>query len=83
MAKNTEQILVRVPPELKLRIDRAAEQTMLTPAAMCRVLLKQQLDHWDDEAERAERVRRGDVLKTSSLPRSERRRLERERRKGG
>lgn len=81
MARNTEQILLRVPPELKARIDAAAEQTMLTPAAVCRVLVKQQLDAWDEEAHRAERARRGDVI-PPNLPRAERRRLERENRKG-
>jgi predicted DNA-binding protein len=82
MAKNTEQILVRLPLNLKARVDLAAEDTMMTTAAVCRVLIKQQLDVWDEEAERAHRARRGQVLDTPKLPRAERRRLERERRKG-
>lgn len=64
-------MMVRLPPTLDQRLSEAAEGVMLPKASLARLLIRQQLDHWDDMSPQEE-------LEQVKMSRQERRRRERE-----
>ncbi len=64
-------MMVRLPPTLDQRLSEAAQGAMLPKASLARLLIRQQLDHWEEVSDQEE-------LEQVKMSRQERRRLERE-----
>jgi hypothetical protein len=80
--KNTKPVMVRMPPELYERLRDAAERTMVTPSALARILIKQQLDSWDQAREEPQSSPRpAPEQARPQLSRQQRRAMEREAKK--
>ena len=70
-------MMVRLPPTLDQRLSEAAEGVMMPKASLARLLIRQQLDYWDDQSDQEE----ADAIKASPEARRSRRRNKKKRRK--
>ncbi len=80
MATDWHQILVRLTPNTYAKLRRQSDHLAIPPAVLARTILTQQLDTVKDPNERLEYP--GDRLPRDQMSRAERRRLDRERKKG-
>lgn len=70
-------MMVRLPPTLDQRLSEAAEGVMMPKASLARLLIRQQLDYWDDQSDQEE----ADAINASPEARRSRRRNKKKRRK--
>ena len=70
-------MMVRLPPALDKRLSDAADGVMLPKASLARLLIRQQLDHWDEMSDQED----ADAMKASPEARRARRRNKKKRRK--
>jgi predicted DNA-binding protein len=70
-------MMVRLPPALDQRLAKAAEDMMFPKASLARLLIRRQLDSWDDVTEQEEL----EHMKASPEARRSRQRNKKKRRK--